>query len=687
MDHPNRGRSAARQSGSVRPTSEAAVERSRSLPASRWKSGRSPLDDALSASPSENLACRTAGRHRRVRNTSRGKAVDGVQRRPRSLVPLGDAAVAGFKAEHEKRPFDVVAFVNRESGGQTGVAVFKQLINLLGGEHVVNLADPEEPAATLATWDYRLASGVFRANRASGAWSSAASSPEREKNLLQNIKSTEKPVLHFAQESTRPLKAKTSSQGSISKSSPAAVKFASDEEKLYEVFEDAVEQQYYHSDDQGTATTFPQKLFHDVDHDTSSRGIRFLVCGGDGTVSWILSEIAAFPALSAYHNGVAICPLGTGNDLARSLGWGKGLQRLEDLKLFLEWTMHADAVELDRWCLEVEPEDELPTDHCFHQFENCLPKREEVNDFELEKASSPLRFSSPQREGEENADKDEDPCSTATPSDTSRTPASSVRERHGRGSGSSNKVEPVHLTSVLRQVDPVSGTTASWTKSPNLAYAVPLPKYRGYFHCYFSIGLDAEIAYHVERSRKLSAVGRRFFRAGLGKCCYGWQGFAKVGCFARQFCCNSTLLSRDVRILEPPVEQLEARKIQACLLKGRCRQLSLLNINSYGSGAQGARAETQSARDQHLELCAVRNPGFDTALFCGLAKMQELEKVQRLTLHVQKPVFMQYDGEAWFLPCPSVISIFPAKDAVRLLRAPPDAPFWNNRQTHGFWDQ
>lgn len=79
--------------------------------------------------------------------------------------------------------------------------------------------------------------------------------------------------------------------------------------------------------------------------------LRILVCGGDGTVSWIICalekmQLERFPPIS-------ILPLGTGNDLARIHGWGGGYTN-ESLIVILEQIAEAYISLLDRWEMTVE---------------------------------------------------------------------------------------------------------------------------------------------------------------------------------------------------------------------------------------------------------------------------------------------------------------------------------------------
>lgn len=75
-----------------------------------------------------------------------------------------------------------------------------------------------------------------------------------------------------------------------------------------------------------------------------------LVCGGDGTVSWIISALEKM-SLKRWPP-IGILPLGTGNDLARIHGWGGGYNN-ESLLFLLRQISEAYISMLDLWELGI----------------------------------------------------------------------------------------------------------------------------------------------------------------------------------------------------------------------------------------------------------------------------------------------------------------------------------------------
>lgn len=79
--------------------------------------------------------------------------------------------------------------------------------------------------------------------------------------------------------------------------------------------------------------------------------LRILVCGGDGTVSWIFSTLEDMD-IERKWPPIAILPLGTGNDLARVHGWGGGYNN-EPLTSILKQVSESYVSMLDRWELSI----------------------------------------------------------------------------------------------------------------------------------------------------------------------------------------------------------------------------------------------------------------------------------------------------------------------------------------------
>ncbi|KAM8960987.1 diacylglycerol kinase theta [Pelodytes ibericus] len=84
---------------------------------------------------------------------------------------------------------------------------------------------------------------------------------------------------------------------------------------------------------------------------------RVLVCGGDGTVGWVLGVLEEIRhKLVCTEPSIAVLPLGTGNDLGRVLRWGAGYTG-EDPYSILIAVDEAENVLMDRWTILLDAQE------------------------------------------------------------------------------------------------------------------------------------------------------------------------------------------------------------------------------------------------------------------------------------------------------------------------------------------
>ena len=89
----------------------------------------------------------------------------------------------------------------------------------------------------------------------------------------------------------------------------------------------------------------------------AASGLTVLSCGGDGTHSWVWGALVAFYGDEVATNGMSVVPvpLGSGNDLSNTLGWGQSLC-LSDLNQFMARVREGKPQLMDRWSVGFETE-------------------------------------------------------------------------------------------------------------------------------------------------------------------------------------------------------------------------------------------------------------------------------------------------------------------------------------------
>ncbi|KRX77756.1 putative diacylglycerol kinase K06A1.6 [Trichinella sp. T6] len=97
--------------------------------------------------------------------------------------------------------------------------------------------------------------------------------------------------------------------------------------------------------------------------------LRILVCGGDGTVSWVFSSLDAMKIPSSRYPPIGIIPLGTGNDLSQTMGWGSTYFDDSIAEILPSVMQDTVSVKFDRWYIDVAPN---PTSEQSKDTENAI---------------------------------------------------------------------------------------------------------------------------------------------------------------------------------------------------------------------------------------------------------------------------------------------------------------------------
>jgi len=111
--------------------------------------------------------------------------------------------------------------------------------------------------------------------------------------------------------------------------------------------------------------------------------ICILVAGGDGTVAWVLLTIDRLnenlTQAERHSPPIAVLPLGTGNDLSRTLMWGGGYHNGQKLWPILKSIQdHVNVILLDRWSIAIsstsEPSQDMSLSEGHLNNEMVIPK-------------------------------------------------------------------------------------------------------------------------------------------------------------------------------------------------------------------------------------------------------------------------------------------------------------------------
>ncbi|EEF30636.1 diacylglycerol kinase 4 [Ricinus communis] len=315
--------------------------------------------------------------------------------------------------------------------------------------------------------------------------------------------------------------------------------------------------------------------------------IRIVVAGGDGTVGWVLGSLAALNQQGREPiPPVGIIPLGTGNDLARSFGWGGSFPFAwkSAVKRSLQRAITGQVCHLDSWHLLVSM-----------------------------------------------------PCGEV--------------------------VDPPHSLK----------TTEECSLDQGLEVEGQLPEkvncYDGVFYNYFSIGMDAQVAYgfhHLRNDKPYLAQGpisNKLIYSGYS-CTQGW--------FLTP-CISDPRLRGLKNILRMHVKKVNCSEWEQIPVPKSVRAIVALNLHNYGSGRNPwgtpkpeyleKKGFVQAhADDGLLEIFGLKQGWHASFVMVELISAKHIAQAAAIRLEIRggewKDAYMQMDGEPWKQPMSKEYSSF-----------------------------
>ena len=376
--------------------------------------------------------------------------------------------------------------------------------------------------------------------------------------------------------------------------------------------------------------------------------LRVAICGGDGTVNWVLSCIGALPfnPLPA----VGILPLGTGNDTARAFGWGYKYPGRKGIVRNLRRMRTAPVVAFDRWHATVDHY-EMLTQEQVRQLPAAMREMKEEPQF--------LGYRPPDKQrhdpeyqavvGASNVDVDQKAAAANGSSSATVLPPSMPGQAGRRSSASTVLSIPLPPSSPNKYGQPIDGT--HHPPHPYDADAADDGVARLHhvrrelqFNNYLSFGIDAQIQFefheHRESNRHLyvSRVVNMMWTTYWGA--------------VNMLCCRARDLV--VRVEVPDLDTGEWREM---VIPPNIRSIVLLNGTTYAAGRHiwgqsRSRADEYSGpppsyNDGLLEVMGTESTLHLSLMLINLRRAIRIAQVHEVRITMETPIHAQIDGEPW----------------------------------------